>query len=164
MISLKCWPLVAALSCFLLFALVGCPGGEEPTPVPPSATPEVFGLPPTPALPSAPTVALLPTPTPVPPPTPTLLPDAYLVVNLESANQEAVAGEEWRVDFTIINQTRAPAFDVVLDLKAAGEGKVVAAHMTRGDCEVATCRSALSTKMSPLAGTWLPFRRWHLKG
>ena len=131
MIALKSWPLVAALSGLLMFGLVGCPGGEEPTPVPPSATPEVFDPPPTSALPPAPTVA---------PPTPTLLPDTYLVVNLESANQEAVAGEEWRVDFTIINRTLAPAFDVVLDLKAVGEGKVVAAHMTRGDCVVATCR------------------------
>ena len=145
MISLKSWPLMAALSCLLLLALVGCPGGEEPTPVPTSATTkaattEVSELQPTSALPAAPTVAPLPTHTPVPPPTPTLLPDAYLVVNLEPANEEAVAGEEWRLDFTIINRTRAPAFDVVLDLKAVGAGKVVATHMARGDCEVATCR------------------------
>ena len=127
------------MSCFLLLALVGCPGGEEPTPAPTSATTEVSELQPTPALPSAPTVAPLPTHTPVPPPTPTLLPDAYLVVNLEPSNKQAVAGEEWRVDFTIINRTRAPAFDVVLDLTAVGAGKVVVAHMAHGDCEVATC-------------------------
>ena len=79
-------------------------------------------------------------PTPVPTPLPTGYPEAHLAVQLEQADSGPVAGEAFKVDFTITNRSHISAFDIVLDIKTGGPGRVVSAHLARGECEEATCR------------------------
>ena len=73
-------------------------------------------------------------------PTATPIREPYLRIALEPVDGAVRAGEKWKIDFTVKNQSPAPAYDVTLELQITGRGKPDYLGMSRGECTDTVCR------------------------